>query len=970
MGGGGRSNGGGGGKAAAAASDQPSAAKDIYYGDEDDEYGWDGNYEMDDADYTLLADEDETFSPGEPWVDDGDGAGSSLADGIFDVEEFDEIYANYQEARGKLNAMRTARGFYPVVALVQGPRNYGGGKKGGGKSPKSNKGKGRGKERTKQMPKVQRPPPDPKGRAAAALGGRRCLRCGQIGHLARNCPNAGEKKRKLDDDDDAAMMVEDDDMILSADTAYRLDDDDDDDPADDTAEWEDAPRGPKGEYILHLAQDLQQCGDREPDLVLMPEDVDSHVGNPIPMEQFLKEGIDDVMNAVDMDQGELMIAHDANQSRPRPAKDGMGDQVLRDEVPGRLRRLHSHVLRKMEVKLREDVRKFDKVLQVSQSVTRECGRPRLIWEVFAGLGRTSAYLEKYDNVTVEVFSLATGWDFQLASHRKKFLDKLRRDEPDDVLLSPMCRLWSPLQELSCHTVPGYRERLIADRKVNHDTIMMMCSVAMTEQYKNGRHGTLEHPWPSRAWSTKAMQLIEEFCYDTYVDQCQYGLKLPDRDGRDGPVKKPTCNIPGGGGPRSKAAENYPPALARMLAKCMTVDCDEDVFAEEDAEMLPEDDPGNAQIFHDDDIVVDGEADENSIPEDEAVAEENIPEAGVEDLIEEELGPPPEGDDLDYEPSVAESRPGMDLDLVPEIPPDGPIGIPAPTTPASLLYQDRQRRVWTADEAGAALEENATATTDMGYLFDFAMVVTFVMVLVGLLVTIKVIKDAMIARCREVLRTMKAWCCQKGLYLVDRFAACLDEACLLWLTLRGDQENEIADLRNQVVELSDKLDDARRQNADAEWYLMEERDALGAELDEVQDWEARWYRDNWERISLQNRVQMLVNRPCWFTHSGERWHLDEHCPTLRGSRRIENKEMLMSRKMGCTFGLQPPQANPYKPGDRYMHTKCEKKKVSRLDPSKVPAAGVSSYSQKLEGPRRSAELSVELLVKISRCSVSF
>mmetsp|Transcript_6637 Transcript_6637/g.15001 ORF Transcript_6637/g.15001 Transcript_6637/m.15001 type:complete len:303 (+) Transcript_6637:127-1035(+) len=65
---------------------------------------------------------------------------------------------------------------------------------------------------------------------------------------------------------------------------------------------------------------------------------------------------------------------------------------------------------------------------------------------------------------------------------------------------------------------------------------------------------------------------------------------------------------------------------------------------------------------------------------------------------------------------------------------------------------------------------------------------------------------------------------------------------------------------------------------------------------------------------------------------------------------DGESLEMSRKMGCTFGLQPPQPNPHKPGDRYMHTKCEKKKVARLDPSKVPAAGASSYSQLLEGPR--------------------
>ena len=119
----------------------------------------------------------------------------------------------------------------------------------------------------------------------------------------------------------------------------------------------------------------------------------------------------------------------------------------------------------------------------------------------------------------------------------------------------------------------------------------MCAVAYAEQQRHGRNATLEHPWPSRAWSSKALKKIEPGSYDVYVGQCQYGLQLPDKDGQLGPVKKPTCfrttrynmkvalecscpgdhehvslegNIPGARGPRSKAAESYPQALAEAL----------------------------------------------------------------------------------------------------------------------------------------------------------------------------------------------------------------------------------------------------------------------------------------------------------------------------------------------------------------------------------------------------------------------
>ena len=54
-------------------------------------------------------------------------------------------------------------------------------------------------------------------------------------------------------------------------------------------EWEPAPRGPKDEYILHLGQDLCRCRHREPDMVLMPEDIDGHIGQPVSMQTFSEE---------------------------------------------------------------------------------------------------------------------------------------------------------------------------------------------------------------------------------------------------------------------------------------------------------------------------------------------------------------------------------------------------------------------------------------------------------------------------------------------------------------------------------------------------------------------------------------------------------------------------------------------------------------------------------------------------------
>ena len=455
-----------------------------------------------------------------PWPDEDQDYYDvpTSADGVFDVEEFDEIYANYQEARGKLNAMRTARGFYPVVAMIPGSQP---------ESPQNRKGKSsgsKGKQKGKQMPKGRRPPPDPRGRASAAnvstgSGKKLCLRCGAPGHLARNCPSqGGDRKRKAEDDDAAIHMVQ----MVSSDAVYKMDEDEDE-TSDDTAvqdggaasvlgsarqirrylaylmekgfdihsipvfacekgfkygnsqreittrcmmlpmfvggrridvltyvikgeapiligrplleklgltvsyerkemhwpgcDWESIPTGPKGEHTLHLGKDLSSWDGGEPDMVLMPDDVDRHVGDPVPMAQFLETGVEPVM-ADGSYFTEEPVHEKPEQGNTRPL-DGMVEKEKENhsDVGGTVKRLHGHVLRKMEMKLQQDVQQLDKVLHVSKTLEKSRRRKRVIWEVFVGEGRVSKSLARRDDVMVEVFSLQTGWDFEQSAHR-------------------------------------------------------------------------------------------------------------------------------------------------------------------------------------------------------------------------------------------------------------------------------------------------------------------------------------------------------------------------------------------------------------------------------------------------------------------------------------------------------------------------------------------------------------------------
>ena len=137
----------------------------------------------------------------EPWMDDGqdyyaaEDAVHFSMDPIYDVDEYDGVFTTYQDAKAKLNALRTSRGFYPVVVSLDASAT---GAKGAESRPKTSGGKkGKGKNKGKNSGKGKAA--NPKGRASAAGyggGGKTlCLRCGQPGHWARNCPLAGSLTR-------------------------------------------------------------------------------------------------------------------------------------------------------------------------------------------------------------------------------------------------------------------------------------------------------------------------------------------------------------------------------------------------------------------------------------------------------------------------------------------------------------------------------------------------------------------------------------------------------------------------------------------------------------------------------------------------------------------------------------------------------------------------------------------------------
>ena len=170
------------------------------YWQDDDAY-WTGEDSA--TDYPAEQEEEEAYDPG----------------------EYDEIFAAYTDARRRFNELRLNRGFYPIVAVVDdggggstsSPPKKGGKAKGRGRGTpaKGGAGRGRGKSKGKGQAKPSRSPTMPRPSRFMGSGGPSrpvpssvCLRCGQTGHWAKDCPQAPNAKRPRSDEPAASYMVD------------------------------------------------------------------------------------------------------------------------------------------------------------------------------------------------------------------------------------------------------------------------------------------------------------------------------------------------------------------------------------------------------------------------------------------------------------------------------------------------------------------------------------------------------------------------------------------------------------------------------------------------------------------------------------------------------------------------------------------------------------------------------------------
>ena len=556
-------------------------------------------------------DQDAGYFGEEPWPD-------STNDDNYDpqgmAEAYDQAFASYTDARKRFQDLKMARGYMPIVALTDGQQQHSSPTTSPTASTSSwrTKGKGKGGKAGKSKTTIRYPPQgagkfDPKGRAKANLT---CLRCGQTGHWAANCPQGSTSptarssvKRPatttegMAHSDETALLIFQDDQGRERPDCVMLD------PGasaflagygpfqrllehyQDIGYPVDAIKMTKGRRRFQFGGDASLWSEWSAhipvfvdgkfgtiELFLLPGNTPMLCGRPIIealgmsmdfAQKRLRIGSSPWQQATLGRQGEYLWPitqeHDLmdyNPARPdfelrtnepdvhqtdgyilpdfKKAEKGFTSYEGQKEivsVPG-LSHLKKYDLKTMDNQLVTHIGSLNAF--ITQEIHRP-PRPRVLWEVYCGKGRTSIIAETLGMETRQ-FSLETGWNFELLAHQQQLLDLVDEEMPDEILLAPECKLWSKMQSLGRRT-PAQKEALMAARHHHHDRHLNFTKKVYLKQVYGGRHATIEQPKEALSWQTTALRDLPGRITD--FSQCRYGAQCLDADDVWKPVLKNT-----------------------------------------------------------------------------------------------------------------------------------------------------------------------------------------------------------------------------------------------------------------------------------------------------------------------------------------------------------------------------------------------------------------------------------------------
>ena len=122
------------------------------------------------------------------------------------------------------------------------------------------------------------------------------------------------------------------------------------------------------------------------------------------------------------------------------------------------------------------------------------------------------------------FDISEGWNFFDVDDRVKFWQVLKEQQPDVVIMSPVCKAFSALMNLNWDNMTPEE----AEKTQSEGLQMFQFCMSVAEyQISVGKFFLLEHPATASSWNTHAMKwlLQQEGVIRFLFDQCETGLAV-------------------------------------------------------------------------------------------------------------------------------------------------------------------------------------------------------------------------------------------------------------------------------------------------------------------------------------------------------------------------------------------------------------------------------------------------------------
>ena len=118
--------------------------------------------------------------------------------------------------------------------------------------------------------------------------------------------------------------------------------------------------------------------------------------------------------------------------------------------------------------------------------------------------RVNKYMKRYGMRPGSSMDLLTGWDFDRSSDRAAAVRRIDEEGPSLVIGSPMCTMFSALQNLQLRNDAG-------DKRLDNATKHIKFAVAVyRRQKRQGRYFLHEHPHGADSWQMEEVQeLLKE-----------------------------------------------------------------------------------------------------------------------------------------------------------------------------------------------------------------------------------------------------------------------------------------------------------------------------------------------------------------------------------------------------------------------------------------------------------------------------